>query len=141
MGGKGLEVAELVVEERMEDIEVDVQVAVHQHVSESRDTPKFPYELVGQHTEASELVDRARVVRNIAAPAGGDVGCDVERILGAQLEPAFYQPTLLGVSVELFEGYAAASREHLERLSKRGQVPADDLNVDFTGTHDHRSET
>ena len=127
------------MKEGVEDIEIDVQIPVHHDVSEACDAPKLPGKLVGQHTEASEFVDRAGVVRHIAATAGCDVGRDVERILGAQLEAAFHHPTFFGIGVEVFEGDAAAGGKHSERFSESGEMPSDDLNVDFAGVHSERS--
>jgi len=80
---KGLEVAKPLMKEHVENIEVHVQIAVHQHVSKTRNTPKLPHEFVTEHAEAPELVDCAGVIRHIATSAGRDVGRDVERILGA----------------------------------------------------------
>ncbi len=121
------ELAEPFVQKGVQKTEVDLQVAVNQHVSETGDITKFTCKTLIEHTEASELVDGTVVVRYVATPTGSDVGRNVERVLGTELETAFHNPQQFRVGVELLEGNTLTSGEDLERLSQRGQVPADDL--------------
>ncbi len=64
-GRKGLEVSETVVQERVQDIQVHIEIAVHQHVPEARNVAKLAYEIMVEHVEAPELVDGAGVVRDV----------------------------------------------------------------------------
>lgn len=71
------------MDEGMEDIKIDLQVTVNQHVSETGNAPELPRELVGHDTETAELVNSAGVIGHIVTLACDDVGRNVKRILGA----------------------------------------------------------
>jgi len=107
---------------------------VDEDIAKSGYAPKLRSKLTGKSSKASELVNRACVVRHISALARGDVSRDIERVLGTKLEASLDRPPFLRVSIEILNGCPAMLREHAERLSERSQVPVDNTNVDNAGS-------
>jgi len=98
------EVVEVAVQDLVHPADIDVEVAVHEDVAEAGHRTEADREFHRQYAEFRESVDRGRIVGCVSACRRRQVRRDVERVLGAELEPALDQPALVRVRRELRKG-------------------------------------
>ncbi len=127
------EVVEAGVQQRVNAIEVDAEIAVDEHIAEAGDATEPAGKLGRQDAQLTEDIDGAGVVGGVAPGTGGQMRGDVEGVLRGQLEPTLHGP--LGVGVERREWLAGVAPQPLDGLVEGQQVTADDGVVGLAGPH------
>ena len=89
---------------------------MHEDVAEARDTSEAPRERRRKDSEGCKCIDGACVVGYVVSGAGGNVRRDVERVLGAQLEPTFDNPSAIAVGREFGDRTPLVWTESLDGL-------------------------
>jgi len=103
VASKRLKVVQLSDQELPDQIEVDVKVAVDEHVAETRNCPKMRCEIIGQHVHICKSVNGGCVVRRVMAGGQCEMGRYVERVLDTEMKAAFNQPSKIGIVAELID--------------------------------------
>ena len=94
---KFLELAEALTQHPRDDFEIDCDVVVHEHIAEARDLTESRTERRRQYVRFRQTIDRGSVVRRIETGNGDEMGGDIDRILGAELEPALDRPAKIDI--------------------------------------------
>ena len=118
-----------------DEVEIDIEIAVHEHVPEAGDSTEALAELCRQHVRFHEAVDGRAVGRRVEAGRGRDVACDVECVLRTELEAAFDDPPKVGVRTELLRRDAGVPTQGSQRLAQGYEMPVHDLPVDVARGH------
>ena len=90
-------VVQSLVEHAVDDLEVDIQLTVNDHVPETSHPTKAICEAGGKDVHLGKVVDGGGVIRDVSTGACGKVGRDVEHVLGTQLETPFDGPSFLTI--------------------------------------------
>ena len=106
MTGELLEVVERLAKQSGGEIEVDLEIAVHEHVAEAGDSAETLTEARRQHVGFDEAVDGRAVGRRVEALSRGDMTRDVEGILRAEMQTALNGPVPVGIGAERRWRYA-----------------------------------
>lgn len=133
---EGGEVAQLLVQDPLEDAEIDLEVAVHQDVPETGDVAEAGGKIRGQCVDLDETVDGACVVRSVQTRRSSQVRRDVQGVLGAELEAALDRPSQIGVGAQRLELRTPVALEVSQRRSQGKQMPAQDRGVRTAASHD-----
>ena len=132
--GERAELCQSRVEHVMQDPEIDLEVAVDEDVAESGHASEALGEVAIEDAELGERIDCGGVVRDITTSAGREVGRDVQRVLGAELKPAFDDPELVPV-VQGSNRFAGVAIELLCRPPEGEKVAADNSRIGRTRSH------
>ena len=131
-----LEIVEMVGDHGGNAVEVNIEVTVHEYVSETRDAAKSRGEFRRQHVGLDQAVDRRAVGRRVEAGGRAEVARDVEGVLRTELETALDDPAAVGVGTKGLRRYARMPPQSGERLAQRYQVAVHDAVVYAAGSHD-----
>ena len=126
-------VVQSLVEHAVDDLEVDIQVTVNDHVSETSHPAKAVCETGGQDVHLDQVVDGGGVIRNVSTGARGKVGRNVEHVLGTQLGTPFDGPSFIAVGPQCVDWATLMVCERLQGVVEGEQVAADDRHIELTG--------
>ncbi len=129
------EVVESGVQQLMNAREVDTEISMDKHVTESGHAAEPTRELCRQNAQLAEHVDGTRVVGGIAARAGGQMSRDVESVLRTELESSLHSPQRIGVGAQARKGPAGVAAQSLDGFIKGEQMTPDNGGVGLPGAH------
>lgn len=107
---------------------------MYEDVSKPGHAAEIRGESAVENAEIGQRIDGGSVVGDIVAGAGGEVGRNVECVLGAQLERSFDDAELVPVT-QGFDRLAGVASKLVEHAPESRQVSADDPDVSCTGSH------
>ncbi len=139
--GECLQIIESRAQHTRNDGEVDIQVFVHQHVSEARYAPQSLGEGGLQDSDASQGVDSRGVVGDVLAGRRGDMGGDVQRTLDGDLQAMEDRPLEVDVALQLLSRHTAVPAQ-VGRGPLDVREPAQNhRRVGLPGAHEARANS
>ena len=118
-----------------DQVEVNIQVAVHKHVSETRNPSETIPEIRGQDLRFYQTVNGRTVCHRVETQSRSQMSGDIEGGLCGELKTVFYGPTVVDIGAELLRRTAGVPTQDADRSAQRNETPLHSTAVRTARSH------